>query len=137
MAKKDAKEKSKPKNLDELLEGLKTEHSKTLDESFKAFDEFTKEENQNHLYNNVFMPAQQDLYNGITSELDKIFKDDNASTHNKEAEIKKAVSAGLKKYFDRVQPNITKVIKELGMDDDEAYEHLASHYDQHVGADGK
>ncbi len=134
----DKKEKKKVENLDDLLNSLKDEHSKNLDESFKAFDEFTKEDNQLHLYNNIFTPAQQELYNGVVGELDKVFeKDDTASIHNKEKEIKKAVVSGLKKYFGKVQPSITQAIEDLGMDDEEAYEHLVGHYDRHVGADGK
>ncbi len=137
MAKKDGKDK-KPANLDELLEGLRQEHSKSLDESFKAFDAFSNDENQNHLYNKIFYPAQQDLYNGIVQELDKIFgKDDKASIHKKEAEVKKAIVAGLKKYFDKTHPGVTKAINDLGMDTDEAYEHLTSHYDRQVAADGR
>lgn len=137
MAKKD-KDSKKPANLDELLDGLKQEHSKGLDESFKAFDAFNEDSNQLHLYNNIFYPAQQDLYNGIVGELDKIFgKNDTASVHKKEAEVKKAIVAGLKKYFTKVQPAVTKAIDSLGMDDDEAYEHLTGHYDRHVAADGR
>ncbi len=137
MAKKD-KESKKPANLDELLDSLKQEHSKGLDESFKAFDAFNDEKNQNHLYNNIFYPAQQDLYNGIVSELDKIFgKDDTASIHKKEAEVKKAVVAGLKKYFAKTHPAVTKAIEDLEMNDDEAYDHLVGHYDQHVAAGGR
>ncbi|MBU0460460.1 MAG: hypothetical protein KKH52_01060 [Nanoarchaeota archaeon] len=132
-----AKKESKPSSIDDLLANLKNEHSKDLDASFKAHDAFNKEENQNHLYNNIFMPAQKGLYDGIVGELDKIFKDDSASVHNKEKEIKQAVTAGLTKYFDKTQPSITKAIKDLGMDADEAYDHLTGAYDTHVGADGK
>ncbi|MBI2146386.1 hypothetical protein HYU22_03535 [Candidatus Woesearchaeota archaeon] len=135
MAKKGEK---KPANLDELLDSLKQEHSKGLDESFKAFDAFSNEENQNHLYNNIFYPAQQDLYTGIVQELDKIFgKNDTASVHKKEAEVKRAIVAGLKKYFAKTHPAVTKAIDSLGMDADEAYEHLTSQYDRHVAADGR
>ncbi len=134
----DKEKKKKAKNLDELMDGLKEEHSKSLDESFKAFDEFSKEENQLHLYNNIFKPAQNDLYNGIVQELDKIFeKNDNTSVYNKEKEIKKAVVAGLKKYFDKTHPAVVKAIDNLAMDEDEQYDHLMGEYDRHVGADGE
>lgn len=132
--------KKKAKNLDELLGQLGEEHSKDLDSSFKAWGEFNKDETQNHLYNRIFKPAQTALYEGISAELDKIFEEkggDDASVHNKEQEIKKAVVAGLKKYFEKTLPSVTKSMDDLGMDENEQYEHLVGAYDEHIGADGK
>ncbi len=129
----DKKEK-KPSSIDDLLEGMAKDHSKNLDEAFAAHDKWTKDEHQNHLYNNIFSPGIDGLYSTITSELDKMFsKDDEAKVYQKEKEIKKAVVAGLKKYFEKVQPSVTKAIENSGMDEAEQYEYLSSMYDDHVG----
>ena len=63
-------EKKKPKNLDDFLDQLAQEHSKSLDESFKAYDEFHKDENQLHMYNRILTPAQDSLYTALVSNLD-------------------------------------------------------------------
>ncbi len=128
-------EKKKPKSLDDVLAEFQEQHSKNLDESFKVHDAFMKEENQNHLYNHIFSPGQDSLYNSIKSELDKAFKgDDEAKIHGKKEDIKKAVTKGLKKYFETVQPSLTKVMDDLKMDEGEQYDYLTSMYDDHVGA---
>ncbi|MBI4980957.1 hypothetical protein HZC30_05375 [Candidatus Woesearchaeota archaeon] len=136
MAGKKEEEKKKPQHLDDFLKGLETEHSTSLDEAFKARDDFVKEENQNHLYVNVFVPGQDALYNTLVSELDKAFekKDDKKIEKQEERDkVKKAVGKALKKYFEKVQPSISKTIDDMKMDDDEQYEFLTSMYDQHTG----
>ncbi len=120
--------------MDDFFEDLKKKHSKSLDESFKAYDEFNKEENLNYFFNNIFAPAQDDLYQTIKAELDKTFKDDGAKTAGKIKAVKKAVSTGLKKYFDGTHPSLTKIIADLGLSEDEQYEFLTKMYDEHVGA---
>jgi len=132
MAKK--KEDKKPKSIDDILNGLKGKHTKDLDAAFKAHDEFTKDETQNHFYNNIINPAQDELYKTIKSELDKSFDNDEAKLHKKKDEIKKAVTAGLKKYFSKSQPSLTKIIKDLGIDESDQYDFLTSMYDEQVGA---
>lgn len=127
------KEKKKPKNLDEVLEELAGQHSKDLGASFKAHDEFSKDENTNHLYLNVFGAGQDALYQTITSELDKSLKGDGTKVHGKKKEVKQAIAAGIKKYFERTQPSLTEIMKDLKMDEDEQYEYLTSMYDDHIG----
>ena len=130
-------EKKKPQHLDDFLKSLETEHSKSLDEAFKAHDAFSKEENQNHLYVNVFVPGQDALYTTLVTELDKAFekKDDKKIEKQEERDkVKKAVGKALKKYFEKVQPSIGKTIDDMKMNDDEQYEFLTQTYDNHIGA---
>lgn len=130
-------EKKKPQHLDDFLKSLETDHSKSLDEAFKARDEFEKEENQNHLYVNVFVPGQDALYTTLVTELDKAFekKDDKKIEKQEERDkVKKAVGKALKKYFEKVQPSISKTIDDMKMDDNEQYEFLTQMYDDHTGA---
>lgn len=138
MAKKD----KKIKNLDDFLDDLKGNYTKSLDESFKAHDEFNKEENLNHLFNNVFSPAQDELYKTISAELNKNVGDDATKLGGKKKGVKKAVTVGLKKYFDKAHPSITKTMATLDLNEDEQYDFLTGIYDNHVGggkqgADGK
>ncbi len=121
-------------NLDDLLHQLEGNHSKSLDEAFKAYDEIVKEEHQNHVFN-MLAPAHDKLYAAISEKLDDKFKDDDVKPKDKEKEVKQAVAHGLKEYFKMVQPSITKVIEDLHMDEDEQYGYLTSLYDRHVGAD--
>lgn len=128
------KDDGKHKNLDDVLNSLAKEHSKDLDGAFKAFDGFRKEEYQNHLYNNVFSVAHQDLYNAIESELQKSVGDDETKLKGKKKEVEKAIAAGLKKYFEKAQPSVVKKkMAELGISEDEEYDFLTTLYDDHVG----
>jgi hypothetical protein len=130
-------EKKKPQHLDDFLKSLETDHSKSLDEAFKAHDAFSKEENQNHLYVNVLIPGQDALYSTLVTELDKAFekKDDKKIEKQEERDkVKKAVGKALKKYFEKVQPSISKTIDDMKMDDNEQYEFLTEMYDDHTGA---
>ncbi|MBI2103324.1 hypothetical protein HYT55_05760 [Candidatus Woesearchaeota archaeon] len=137
MPKEDEKKKKSVKNLDDLMESMRDEHSKDLDASFKAWDNFTKEENQNHLYNNVFTPAQDKLYDSIKGELDKVFgKDggDETKVLGKKKEIRKAIGIGIKEYFKGVHPSYTKFMDDLKLDEDDQYDMLVKLYDDHIGA---
>ncbi len=127
--------KKKPKNLDEVLAELRESSSNNLDQSFKAHDKFSTEENQNHIYNNILAPAHDDLYGAIKGELDKVTQgDDDAKLHGKREEVKRAVTKGLKKYFEKAQPAVAKTVDDLKMDEGEQYEFLTQMYDEHVGA---
>jgi len=136
MGKEDEKKKKPIKNLDDLMDSMKNEHSKDLDSSFKALDEFTKDENQNHLYNNVFTPAQDKLYAGIKGELDKVFAKsggDEAKIQGKKKEVKKAIAMGIKEYFKSTTPSYTRFMDDLKLDEDDQYDMLVKLYDEHVG----
>lgn len=129
-------EKKKPKNLDDFLASLEKEHSTSLDSAFKAHDEFSKEENINHLYLNVFVPGQEALYGTLVKELDKIFDKKDETKVEKEADrekVKKAVTKALKSYFEKTHPTITKSMADLKMNDTEQYDFLTQMYDDHVG----
>ena len=131
-------EKKKPKNLDDFLDQLAQEHSKSLDESFKAYDEFHKDENQLHMYNRILTPAQDSLYTALVSNLDKEFSGKDETKLEKEADhkkIKKAVAKALRSYFEKTNPHVVKAMDELKMDEEDQYEHLASLYDEHTGGD--
>jgi|SRR3989344_2268987 len=124
----------KPKNLNELLEQLRRENSSNLDESFKAHDAFTKDEYQNHLYNNIFVPAQHELYKGVKEELENVLGDDDTKLEHKNKELKKVVGKGLRKYFEKVMPGVIKAADALGMTEEQQYEHFSSLYDEHTAA---
>ncbi len=131
-------QKKKPvKNLDELLVSMQEEHSKDLDASFKAWDNFTNDENQNHFYNNLFTPGQDKLYAGIKGELDKVFGKmggDETKVLGKRKEIKKAIATGIKEYFKSTSPSYTKFMDGLVLDEEGEYDLLVKLYDDHVGA---
>ncbi|MEW5897416.1 MAG: hypothetical protein AB1668_07005 [Nanoarchaeota archaeon] len=130
-------EKKKPENLDDFLASLEKEHSASLDNAFKAYDEFTKEENQLHLYNNILTPAQDALYNALVASLDKAFDKKDETKLEKEEhhkKVKKAVSRALRAYFGKTHPHVVKAMDDLGMSEEDQYEHMASLYDDHIGA---
>ena len=124
----------KPKNLNDLLEQLRKESSSNLDESFKAHDAFTKDEYQDHLYNNIFVPAQHELYKGVKEELENVLGDDDTKLEHKNKELKKVVGKGLRKYFEKVMPGVIKAADALGMTEEQQYEHFSSLYDEHTAA---
>lgn len=132
MAKKKDEEK-KINNIDDFFEDLRKKKVEKLDDAFKHYDEFTDEDNIDHYLNNMFHPAQDDLYKGVTDQLAKDFENDKASTHNKKKELRKAVVEGLKKYFDKVKPSVTDVI-EGDWSEDDVYDFLTQMYDDHIGA---
>lgn len=132
------KEKKKPQHLDDFLDQLAQEHSKSLDESFKAFDEFMKEENQLHFYNNILAPAQDAMYTSLVSALDKEFDKKDETKLEKEEhhkKVKRAVGKALRTYFEKTNPHVVKAMDELKMGEEDQYEHLAGLYDEFTGAD--
>ena len=122
----------KPKNLEELFEEIRKGRSHELDKSFDYYEKHIKKENENYLFNDIFNPAQDKMYNTLKKELDETFKDDEAKIHGKSADMKKVVAKGLKDYFNSVDPGVAKAVE--GMTEDEAYEHLVHQYDEHTGA---
>jgi hypothetical protein len=127
-------EKKKPKNLDDFFKDLQNTHTPELDKAFKEYDKFNKRENTNDWYNNTFKPAQDSLYNTIKTKLDELFENDEAKVHGKKKDIQKAVLEGLKEYFQKIKPSLTKLMDDLDMNEDEQYEFLAAMYDEHTGA---
>lgn len=122
------------KTLDDIFEDFTKKHFKDFHEAYQAHKEFTEIENLDEMFNNLFAPAQDEMYQTIKAELDNSFESDRDKIYGKKKEIRKAVTAGLKKYFEKVQPSILKKIEEMEMDEDEMYETLAGLYDQHTGA---
>ncbi|MBU1854785.1 MAG: hypothetical protein KKF89_03625, partial [Nanoarchaeota archaeon] len=109
-----------------------------LDEAFKHYDAHMDEKVQANLRANVFLPAQQEMYNTISSELKKEFKDDDASIYGKKKELKSIAVKGLLKFFEKAgYKGIEEKIKDLEADDQ--YERLISLYDSqelnHQGRD--
>lgn len=127
------KKDEKPKSIDDLLDDMRGKQAQDLDAAFKAHDTFSSEDNQNHLYNNVFAPAQDGLYSAIKDELDKAFGDDTKKLHKDKAAVKKAVAKGLRKYFETVQPSLVKILDGMKMEEEDQYEFLVGLYDDHLG----
>ncbi|MBS3116724.1 hypothetical protein J4421_03965 [Candidatus Woesearchaeota archaeon] len=125
----------KPSNIDELMEGLHQEHSTEIKEAFEAHDKWHKKEHQNHIYNKILTPAQEELYKGVKEKIGEVFDDEDSKLHNKKDEIKKVVTHGLKKYFEKAKPSVGKILEDMNMDEDEQYEFLTTFYDDHVGVD--
>jgi hypothetical protein len=87
------------------------------------------------LYNNVFAPAQDAMYNALVSALDKAFekKDDTKLAKQEQHDkVRKSVGKALRAYFERVSPHVVKAMDDLKMDDLEQYEHLSTLYDEHT-----
>ena len=128
--------KKKNTSLDDFFDGLKSKHSKNLDESFKAYDDFNKTIDE--WYVDVFAPAQDQLYATIEANIKKSIGS-GKKVHNKEKELKKAVLEGLKEYFEKVHPSITKAMEDSNLTEDEQYKYLTGIYDEHIaaGAGGK
>lgn len=131
-------EKKKPQNLDDFLASLEKEHSTSMDKAFEAYDDFVKDENQLHLYNHILKPAQDCLYSTLVSSLDKEFKEKDETKLEKEEhhkKVKKAVAKALQAYFEKTHPHVVQIMTDLGMSEEDQYEHLTSQYDDHIGAD--
>lgn len=129
------KKDKKTKNLDDIFDDLAKEHSVSIEAGLKAHDEHSKDEVQFKYLHGMFAPAHNDLYQITASELDKAFAgekgDDTKIAQKHHTAVKKAVTEGLKKYFEKVQPSVLEAIK--GMEEEEAYDHLVSMYDAHIG----
>lgn len=131
------KEKS-VKHVDDFLDNLTEEHSKSIEDALKSWDKYTDSKNQNSLLNNIFHPGHDDLYNSLVKALDEEFKgekgDETKLSKKHHDKAKKAVVKALKSYFEKVQPSVLEAVKE--MEDDDAYNHLVKMYDWNIG-DGK
>ena len=127
--------KKKVRHLDDVLKDLVSQQSKDIAGAFKAHDEYTKPEYQEHIHNHILAPAQNKLYEALAKELDTTFKgNDEAKVHKKKSELKKAVTAGVKAYFAAAKPSVGEILDKLKMDEEQQYEFLTTMYDEHVGA---
>ncbi|MBS3138300.1 hypothetical protein J4207_01185 [Candidatus Woesearchaeota archaeon] len=127
---------AKPKHLDDFFEGLKHGHDTKIEESLEEYKGFSDDKNLNHLFNNVFTPAQDDFYKKVIEELEHVSHGhDETKTHKKKEGIQKAVAEGLVAYFEKSHPSIKDVVKD--MNTEEKYETLTAMYDDQIGADGK
>jgi|GEM_PF-3117794 len=126
----------KHKSLDDIFDNMEKDQSKDLDSAFKAYDEFSKKENENHYFNNIINPAMDEMYKAFSETLRKSFKKDTDKVTQKSKELKKAAVAGLRKFFERAAPAILKTdeIKNL-KDEEKLYEILVAHYDRITGRD--
>jgi len=118
-------------SIDDFFKGLNEEQSKSVDQAFKYHDEWNKKENQNHLYNNIFVPALQDMYNTVVKNVAKLGKDD-ASIYKKHKELKGATIEALKAFFKKARPSVLEAAKDI-KDEEELYERLVNLYDEYTG----
>ncbi|MBN2052003.1 hypothetical protein JW756_00695 [Candidatus Woesearchaeota archaeon] len=132
----DYKKDKKYKNLDDFFDHMAETHYKELSDSFKDLDNFKEDEHLNHLYNNIFTPGQDELYNKTTAELNNIFKDDNAKLHNKKEDIQKALVKGILAYFEKVHPGALKDF-DKSASVDEQYKILSGLMDEFLGLDSR
>jgi len=123
-------------NLDHYLDYLHKTNAPDIDNALEEWDEFNKDENINHLINNLFTPAQDQLYQTFVKKMGK--DDDTAKLSDKKDEMKSALVESLKAYFGKVHPSVTKsdsfkkVIGDMSLD--EQFEYMGQLYDSHVGA---
>ncbi|MFH0978758.1 MAG: hypothetical protein V1837_05655 [Candidatus Woesearchaeota archaeon] len=129
MAKKTEK---KMETIDDYMNGVRDLHPKDLDEALKHYDKMTSSNVIEPMKTLVFKPAQEELYHKLEEELDKTFKGENESVHNKEKELRQAGIKALEAYFDKVMPGVSKSAQDIA-DEEKRFHYLARHYDQHVG----
>jgi hypothetical protein len=125
---------NKHKNLDDFFDHLHDTHYRELTDVFKDLDNFKKEENLNHYYNAIFTPGQDELYKKTTSELDAIFKKDEAKLTDKKDDIQKAIVKGLLAYFEKVHPGLLKEVFDKNAPIEDQYQILTQLMDEHLGA---
>lgn len=124
----------KVNDIDEYFEEMRKKNHENITKALNSMDEITDEENQDHMIVNVFQEGQDAFYDSFAKQLKTDFDDDQASTHNKEKELKRAVVKGLEPYFDKVMPSINKAIKEAKVSEEDRFEFLVNAYDEHRGA---
>ncbi|MBI2103323.1 hypothetical protein HYT55_05755 [Candidatus Woesearchaeota archaeon] len=121
------------KNLDELI-NVTIAPGRTLDDAFTAYDDYDSEVKQNHLYNNILVPAQTRLYNIVTGKLaDLVGASDDLILYGKKAEVQKALAIGIKEYFSLTQPSQIRGLAALHLSEEEEFEVLARLFDEHIG----
>ena len=104
----------------------------SLDKALGALDEWQHVDNQTHLYNDIFKPAHDGLYDGISGALGESLGDDTTKTFKKKSELEKAVTAGLKDFFAKANPAVL-VDGFDEWDEKDQHEHLVHHYDDMIG----
>jgi len=133
--KKKKKEAKHIETIDDFLAKFDKEHSKDLGDAVEKHRAVRKEEYQNAYFNNLFTPAQHDLYNTVSTQLDEAIGEDNEKLNGKKPELQKAIAEGLKAYFKKVRPSVTKALEGHKFDKpDDEYAFLVGMYDNHIGA---
>ena len=131
-----AKEKDKkPESLDDCFKKIHEDHSKDIEKACELYDEHHKDENQEHIYNEIFAPAVDEFYSKFKEGLDDAFDKDNDKVYNEKGKLKEAAVKGLKAYFEKVQPGILDKALD-GVDDiEDQYDLLIGLYEQNQGMD--
>lgn len=121
------------KNIDDVFDELEKTKPKDIKDAFKKYDEYSHDDTQNQLYNDVMVPGLKNMYESFTGSLKKTFKKDTEKLYGKKKEIKKAAIEGMKKFFETASPEIFDSVKGI-KDEEELYDRLVSAYDEHTGA---
>ncbi|MBW2999884.1 hypothetical protein KY339_04375 [Candidatus Woesearchaeota archaeon] len=129
-------EKKKAKSVDEVLEEIHKESRHDIEKSFESYDKHTHEDKMLSHFNDIFAPAQDELYTGVKDQLEKDFKEDTEKLEGKKEHVQKAIVAGLRKYFEKAKPSVLKAMDD-SWDIEKQYEWLTSLYDNHIGADNQ
>lgn len=122
------------------------EGAPSIEDALKHYDSHMDEDVQHHLFNNIFSPAQDAMYDAFKKTLDEEFEGDQDSIHGKDKQVKKAAVEGMKAFFGKASPDTLKTFNDhvesghLGEDDIEAqYAFLSHFYDtielKHQGAE--
>ncbi|NQU98980.1 hypothetical protein HQ533_05970 [Candidatus Woesearchaeota archaeon] len=122
---------AKKKELHEVtsLDDYMADYYGDLDEAFKHYDAHTDEKVQKNLRVNIFLPAQQEMYNTIADELSNQFGDDQASIHGKKKELQGIAVKGMLKFFDKAgYKGLDEKVKE--MEEEDKFRYLSNLYDQ-------
>lgn len=126
--------KTKTKHIESFYQELRKKTPSSLEETLQIVDKFGSEENMLDYLNNLFNPAQDELYKTIREKANQL-GDDTTKLENKKKEIQEVVVAGLKKYFEKVHHPRFKKIFDESWKLEEKYHFLTSLYDEHIGAD--
>jgi hypothetical protein len=128
--------KKKARSVDEVLEEIHKESRHDIEKSFEDYDKHTHEDKMLSHFNDIFSPAQDELYTGVKDQLEKDFKEDTEKLEGKKEHIQKAIVAGLRKFFEKANPSVLETMDE-GWDIEKQYKWLTGLYDSHIGADNE
>jgi len=102
-------------SVDEWEKHLNEEESKglptTVEKAFEKVREYEDEKTQAILATN-FDPAFEDLYQDIKTELDNEFSGNDAELYQKKQEVKRVFVKSLVKFFEKINPEFLKNVKE-------------------------
>ena len=124
-------ENNEPSNIEEVIRSFHSDAVTEFGEAAGKYDDFMDEDNQANIYNTIFHPGIETLYKTFIENLNENLSDDDKLSSDNKKHAEDALRKGLEAYMEKVNPEVIKAMKEIGVDDNKAkLDYLVNHFEK-------